>query len=512
LERLVSKLIRNTLSNFGLNILTVVLGFIALPVLINAIGDDGYGLLKLVGTVMGYFGILGAGVPAGTVKYVAEYEARDDQPGLFKVINTSFGFFLAVGLAAAGVIVVFASMGGLAFFEISEENLATAQQLLFIAAGFALVSWPATVLSNTLEGLQEHHTKNVIEAVSSLLRYGGSIAVALAGWGIVAVFLAQQASYVVRWVWLTIAVKRRLPDWTPNPFAFDTKTFKVIAAFSAWLLMTQVAVLLNYETDHLILGAFLPMAMLTIYEIVTRPFTIIRQVSSLFNSTIMPAVSATDAKKDADGINMFAYTGGRYSNAFVAPVAVIGIFLSGPFIGLWVGEKYLEYAWIAQISCAFQFIWQSNSLVGRVFYGTGKVARLAWLALLTALVNAGLSVFLVQHWGVAGVVLATVFAGALAPALQYLWVFPELNIDRSRYFIHSVVRAQLPHLAISALLFIFLWEHFEAIDTWSSLVLHLVAMLIPLMGISWMWSIEPEHRSWVYERVRGVLAKFKRDS
>jgi O-antigen/teichoic acid export membrane protein len=512
LERLVSKLIRNTLSNFGLNILTVILGFIALPVLIDALGDDGYGLLKLVGTVMGYFGILGAGVPAGTVKYVAEFEARDDQSGLFKVINTSFGFFLAVGVAAAGVIIVFASLGGLSFFEISQENLDTARNLLFIAAGFALVSWPATVLSNTLEGLQEHHTKNVIEAVTSVVRYGGSIAVALAGWGIVAVFLAQQASYIVRWVWLTIAVKRRLPDWNPNPFAFDTKTFKVIAAFSVWLLMTQVAVLLNYETDHLILGAFLSMATLTIYEIVTRPFAIIRRVSSLFNSAIMPAVSATDARKDDAGINLFAYTGGRYSNAFIAPVAVIGIFLCGPFIGLWVGEKYLEYAWIAQISCAFQLVWQSNSLMGRVFYGTGKVSRLAWLAILTALINAGLSIVLVQIWGVAGVVLATVFAGALAPALQYWWVFPELDIDRPRYFIHSVLLAQLPHLIIAAVLFLLLWEHFESIDTWWSLVGHLFAMLVPLMAISWFWSIEREHRTWVYERAREALTKFRGES
>lgn len=505
MERQVSKLIRNTVSNFGLNILTVILGFVALPVLIKAIGDDGYGLLMLVATVMGYFGIMGAGVPAGTVKYVAEFEAREDREGLFKVINTSFGFFLGVGVAAAGVIATFAALGGLSFFEISEENLGIARNLLFVAAGFALFSWPATVLSNTLEGLQEYHTKNVIEAVTNVLRYGGSIAVALADWGIMAVFLAQQLSYVVRWIWLTYAVKKKLPGWQPNPLAFDTKTFKIIAGFSVWLLMTQIAVLLNYETDHIILGAFLPMASLTIYEIVTRPFTIIRQVSSLFNSAIMPAVSATAARADQAGLDAIAYTGSRYSNAFVAPIAIVGLFLSGPFIGLWVGEKYLEYAWVAQVSCAFQLVWQSNSLMGRVFWGTGKVARLAWLAVFTAVFNAGLSIFLVQDYGVAGVVMATVIAGALAPALQYWIVFPELDIDRLRYFTQSVFRSQLPHLVIAGALFLTLWEHFNAIDSWLSLVLHLVAMLVPLMAISWFWSVSREHREWSYVKLRGVV-------
>ena len=81
MTNLYSKILRNTLSNTGLRILSIVLGLILLPAMIDAVGESHYGLLVLTGTILGYFELLNAGLPGGTIKFVALSEAPDDPAG-----------------------------------------------------------------------------------------------------------------------------------------------------------------------------------------------------------------------------------------------------------------------------------------------------------------------------------------------------------------------------------------------------------------------------------------------
>lgn len=503
---IIAKLLRNTLSNFGMKILMILMSLIASPVLIETIGPERYGLLLFVATVNGFFDILGGGVPSGTVKFVAQHDALGDHETVHKILDSSLAFFLGVGAVVCVGLLGFTWLGGLASFQVRPEDLPTVQTLLTVSACFALLSWPATVLSNTLEGLQEHHTKNVILGVTGLLSMLAATLTALATRDLLYVFLAQQAALVLRWLWLLRASRRHLPDWTPRPHMFDRDVFRLIFGLSVWMLLIQLASLLNYKVDELILGAALPFAMVAVYDTLVRPFRLVQQASGLFNSAIMPAVSAREARGGRDALEVFTHTGVRYNNLFVAPLALTATFFCGPFLALWQQRLFAEtqiasYLWVAQLACAFQLVWQSNSTLNRVFYGTGQVERIAVIAFITAGTNAILSVILVGPLGVAGVILATVLVGVFAVPAQYIFLFPLLELRRGHHLAHNVLRAQLPSALIAACL-IPLWGPIQRIDSWAVLAPCALGVFLTMIAASWRFGVEPDHKAWVYERLR----------
>ncbi len=498
------KLFKNTLSNTGAKVVTLIMHLIATPVLIGQLGDEGYGLLMLIPTLTGYFDLLGAGVPGGTVKFIAEYEAKGDWERVNAIINSSLTFFGIIGVVAALSLAAFTLFGGLSTFTITPTLMGEARTIIFIAAGLSLLSWPTNALTSTLEGVQEHHARNVANAATSLLSVAGAIGAAMAGADIVQVFIAQNVAFVIRWFWMARLVRKHVPQWRPNLRGGDMATFKMIFSLSAWMLALQIASMLNYKFDELILGIALPMSMLTVYNVLTRPFKLVQQASSMFNSAIMPVVSSFEAKQGRESLDVLIYTGVRYNNMLVASLAVTSTYFCAPFIAIWVGERFLEWIWIAQLACAFQMVWQSNSTLGRVFYGTGKVERIAMIALVSAVLNATLSIFLVDLLGVAGVILATVLVGGLSVTAQYVFIFPVLEIPRGGYFKNSIVSAQWRHWLIG-LAMIPLWQPIQGIRSWWVLTPCALLMLAVLLFVSWRFGVSQEHREWVSTALRSRL-------
>lgn len=505
MEGLISKVVRNTLSTFALKFVTILAGFVAIPVLITHIGSEGYGLVVLAGTISGYLALLGGGVPAGTTKFVAEFNARKDELGLVRVINTAIVFFTVVGLVAGGVLALFIALGGLSIFEITAAKEAEAQTVLLIAAGFAPLLWPANALSSALEGLQHHHKRNVASGVTTLLLHGGSIAAAMAGMGVIGVFLVQQGAILLRVLWFLVLVRRVAPAWKPMSVRFHAPTLKLILSISLWMLLSQIALLLSYRSDHFLLGGFVTVGAIATYDIVMRPFHFIREMVVYFNAAVMPAVSAVQVTDGQAGVLRIAYTGSAYSNAFGAPFAIIGIYLCGPFLQLWIGPELAQYAWLAQIACLTRLVVQTNGLVGQVCFGAGKVAPLALIAVFVALLNVGLSIWWVQEWGIAGVVLATVASFSLSIPLQYVFIFKLIDVKRWRFLRDSVLKPIAPHV-ILGVLFIPFWDHFQGIDSWKWLLIAAFGLSAIFFPFTW-FAVEPAHRRWVRDKILSKLGR-----
>jgi O-antigen/teichoic acid export membrane protein len=486
----------NTAASFAFRAFSLVLSFVAVPVLVGTVGADGFGLILLALSVMGYFNLLNAGVPAGAVKYIAEYEAKGDRARVDKVVASSFVFYLFAGLLVMCLVASFAALGGLALFQIDPGKLESATRLLYVASVLAVITWPLGTFGQVLEGLQRYPENKLAMGVGDLINKAASIGFALAGAPIEIVFLMMNVGLLFTVPMQLRVLRRVLAGWRLRLADFDLSTLRMIFGYSVWALLGQVAYLLIFQTDRIILGLFLPIASLTIYHVVTMPFLAIADLSALYRSALTPAVSATGARRGIKGLDTFIYTISRYSNAFVAPLAVIGAYLCGPFIVLWMGEEYLPYIWIAQIACLFQLLWQSTSVVGIVFMGTGRIKRITLIAVSLAVLNVPLGIWWVQTMGVAGVVFSTICVGVLAVPLEYLIAMPELEMDRSRYFLKSVVGGQWTSWVLGLLL-LPAAAAIQEVSSWPSLIAVAAGLAVVFFGANWFLSVEKRHRAMV---------------
>jgi len=67
-----STLARNTILNFVGQALPLLVGFLTIPITIQWLGADRFGIISIVWVIIGYFGFFDLGLGRATTKFVAE--------------------------------------------------------------------------------------------------------------------------------------------------------------------------------------------------------------------------------------------------------------------------------------------------------------------------------------------------------------------------------------------------------------------------------------------------------
>ncbi len=488
------KLLKNSASNFFFNIGIMVLGLISTPIVVNAVGQEKFGLILLSNTIIGYFSIINLSIPSAIIKYIAEFKALNKTKEINHFLNTSLAIFLIIGLIISFCVILFVRLNGLSyFFNISVKNINSAKNLLYISAIWSVFSWPMGILGHSLAGLQEYHRLNIIKATASLISIGGMITTALLDMPLEIIFIANSSGVILQWALHYFYLQQKLPSWKINFFNFDLKILKKFISFSFWLFLVSIAGLLQYQTDRIIIGHFLPVSAITIYFVLIKPFELIKNINGLWNTAVFPAVSEANALGGKKNIDKIIYQGSRYNNAFGASLAILSFFFCVPFIRLWMGSEYLQDVWIAQVASLFQLIWQSNSLLGSVYKGVGKVQKPGLIAITIALFNVIISIILVQKIGLPGVILGTVIAGTLSIPLSYIFIFKDIQINKWRYFTYSFIKAQIPSYCVGMGLCLFT-KHIYNINDWVHFLGYLSILFFMLSTLNWIFIVEKRDR------------------
>ena len=494
--------LRNTAAGYLLKVLQMVLGLVAIPVLVGRVGAEGYGLIVLAGTLLGYFSVFDLGMSNAITKFVAQYEATGDRDEVDRVIATSLATFAVIGATLAAAVLVAIGLGALDVFNIPETLRDEARSIFTLTAFLSLFAWPRLALKGALRGLQAFVPLNIVTGLGRVVAVSLAIAFAWADFPLTAVYLAMQIDIFVSLAFLPMLLRQRLPGWAPRLGQVSRATLAVIWSFSAWLMLSKIAVLLEYQLDTLILGIALPLSAITAYTVLTYPFRMLQQLSGLAAAAAMPAVSALASARNETALELFRLKGARLHNGFLAIVTVTLLLLLGPFLRLWMGEAFLDQIWIAYFATGFQFIWQSNAFVGQVYTGLGLARKPGIVAIITGVLNLILSLALVQVFGVAGVILGTVLAGVCGVLLFVLWCLPDIGITPRHYVRDILLRGQGPVWLAGLALFGCLRMSGIAIEGWGGLLAAATLISAGLTAVAFRFVLDREDRAFVREKLR----------
>lgn len=499
------QIFNNTLSNYLLKALQITLNLIAIPILIQNMGSEGFGIILFAGVLVGYFSILEMGVAQAVTKYIAEYTAKQEHIKLCGILNTSIFFYGLLGFVVCIGTAVFVVFDGLDFFEISEANGAAAKNIFLLAGFIALFSWPKIAIEAAFRGLQKFPILNFTVATGRIISVILALVLASLEARIEYVFLAFNADRLLLLFWQYWLLKREIDFWqyTTNSVSFDV--FKKIFSFSGWIMLGQVAVILEYQSDQFILASMDTVSAIATYTVIFFLFRLIQQVSGLAASAVMPAIAEMKANNNIDSLEKYVFYGASYHNMLFVPVIIVGYFISEPFLRLWVGEDYLGYLWLVKLSVLFQLIWQSNAFLGQVYTGIGKAKKAGLIAIFCGLLNVTLSVVLVDYYGLPGVILGTLSAGLVSVPLFYIYVIPDFGISRRKCFKKIFLRTQTPLLLTGMALYP-LSDYFNQINSWPMLLCSslIVASYLYLSGF--LFVVNPEHKRKIYGYVSSRLS------
>lgn len=116
----------NAISNWTSLVVQVAIGFFLTPFVIRHLGQSGYGVWVLVGSFIGYYGLLNLGVGSAITRYIARFSAQNDTENLNETVNSALAMFCITGIVAVAISVVIARTLA-TFFKIDHRCLASSR-------------------------------------------------------------------------------------------------------------------------------------------------------------------------------------------------------------------------------------------------------------------------------------------------------------------------------------------------------------------------------------------------
>lgn len=414
-------LLRNSLWNLSGSALPAVAALVTLPLLIGALGIEGFGIVTLIGSVIGYFAILDVNLSAGSIKYLAEYHAAKDRKQFAETFWFGIMFYGLLGLAGATVIYFAAGVLVERFFEVSSAVYTDTVLAFKIGALGFLLTQIQNYLLTVPQALQRYDRSAQSEAFFGIMVNVASVAAAFAGWGISGVIATRVAISGLNVLYLTWLIRQF--DLSMG-FCWPRKDVRsALTSFSAYAYLSKLASTLHQHGDKLIVGALAGPIAVTFY---TVPVTLASRILGLtyrLSSVIYPRASAIAATERIQDLRPI-YLGAMRYITYINLVALGVIVLAGDeFLRRWVGDEFVTQGYpvlvLITIGLLFDSLTNIPSMVNDALghpHVTGK------FALVRGLVGVSLVYIGTLMGGIVGAAIAHLVASAVMSALFLLFV------------------------------------------------------------------------------------------
>ena len=365
----------------------------------------------------------------------------------------------------------------------TEAHLAFGIMVLQVSAGF---------IGLLPEGIMfAHHdfvVRNLVRVGGLLLRFALTIGLLALNDSLITLAGVQLVCLAVDISVSCLIIRRRYPGIRISIGDFDRRTVRRIFSFSVFVLLLHAGTRLSFETDALVIGAFLGVGAIPFYAVANSLVLYLMDFIIAIAAVVSPMATKLNAERKRDQLKELFL---KWSKVALSLTLLAGVFLFilGPrFIGWWIDPSFEQPSGrvlqILMVSCLLFLPVRGVALPILMGLGKPKAATVTFLA--AGLLNLGLSVLLVRPFGLAGVALGTAIPNVLFALVVLVISCRELGISLSSYLKYVVPRPALGALPILALV---LWFKMGLdVQTIKGLVVAGSTMMV-VFGLTWIFFV-----------------------
>ena len=485
---------RNVLANWGGYVFAAGVNFLLSPFVVHSLGDSAYGIWILLGTLVGYLGLLDLGVRVAVTRYVARFHAQQDHAEATRIVSSALVTFGIMGLLATFI------AGGLAFFvadlfEIPAELVSAGQIVLVLGGASMAVSLVGGVYGGIVTGLQRFDLSNLAEIAIGVVRALAIVVALKTGHGLVALGFIQLGVSGLRGLASYILSRRLYPELRASVYECRRSHLMMVFSFSSSVLLLQASGMLILFSDSIVIGVSLPIGMVTFFAIAANLTEYARAPISGISQTLTPSASVLEADDEGDELKRVLLIGARIATLIALPIILTFMLRGHSFIGLWMGEEYAgpsgDVLWILSLALWFAVGYQ---IVVATMMGISKHNGLVPAFIIEAICNIALSLVWIQSFGIIGVAWGTTAPRLIAATVFCPWYVQRvLGIPFSRFWFTVWIRPAVAMVPF-ALGSWFIEEHWPADNLF--LYFAQVAAVLPLAALgTWAVSLTPAEKS-----------------
>ncbi|GAC1542710.1 MAG: hypothetical protein NVS2B7_16020 [Herpetosiphon sp.] len=352
------------------------------------------------------------GLSNGLTNRLSEAYGSERQDLAQRYVATTFWLLVAVACAIGGLIAIgWQWSNWSAVFNIkSLQAQAEVGPALMLAIMVSLVSFPLSIVQKIFRAYQESTVADMWQAVGQVASLVALVLVTRTQGGLVRLVAAVSVSTVVTIVSAIWLFWRHKPWLIPRPTAIRRHSIQDLGTLGGMFFVAQIAGLLVYQTDNLIIAHYLGSRQVTPYSVAWRLFSYTNLLQILVSASLWPAYAEAFARNDGPWIKRtyrLHLAGGTLSALlFTVPLVAFGSHIIRAWAGPEAVPSFALLAWLG----VWSVINASMDVTACILNGCGRMKWQMYYGMLAALVNIGLSITFVTRFGLAGVIAATVVA------------------------------------------------------------------------------------------------------
>ncbi|MHB1193111.1 MAG: lipopolysaccharide biosynthesis protein [Longimicrobiales bacterium] len=398
----VSRLGRFTTLNVGQQVVLVLLSLVATPVLYHRLGETAYGTLAIVTLLASQLAILEFGFGHATVRWVARCRARGDDAGLGRTLGTSAWVFAGTAALGGGILLVAAEPLVEGFFNVPDQARATAVTAVRVGSLLFVASVFGNLASSVWQGIQRFGALNLISGAAAALQILGSLALVMAGHGVVAVVVWSTALGVMMLTVNLLGLRRALPGirWVGRP---DGGTLMEMGRFGFLLMLAGALNQVVISGGPLVLGHFVAIGALPFFTVPFGFYQRLNRAGYGLSGALFPLVSELEGQKDSQTLEKLFVLGTHTLLLAGTSAMAPAVLLAAPFLSLWMGPDFA-----AQAAPALELLFVAFAVALAAIpaielaRGTGRAGLLVGYTGIQAAVTVVGVALLARGWGATG--------------------------------------------------------------------------------------------------------------
>jgi len=477
--------------------LTNTIAIFYTPFMLRHLGQAEYGIYALMGSLVGFLGILELGFGNTVVRYIAEYRAQNDrikESNLVAICLRIYGVIGLICLIIGGFI--YLNLGKIFSDGLTGTEIDTAKIIFLLLILNLALSFPFNVFSSIISGYERFVLRNTITIARSIVLPCIMIPLLLLGYKAISIVVVQTILNIVAalinigYVILVLKVKVKL-------HYLDRSFVKELLNYSSYVFLGAIVNQIYWNTDQTILGIVANSAAISVYAIGNQMVGFYMALSASISTMFLPRAT----KMVVNNANNDELTGFFVRIARLQFI-VLGLFLSGfylygrEFITLWAGTQYADSWLIAIILMASNTIPLVQQVGVSILQAKNKHRFRSIMYLFMAVANVFVSFPLAKLYGgigsAIGTALALVIGNIMIINLYYHFKL-KLNI---LHFFRQLLNRLLPSMLVSLLLGLLL--RMIPIDSWLGLIVKCVSFIFVYGVILWAGGINDSEKNLIF--------------
>ncbi len=403
------RILRNTAFNAVGRLWLISTNLLLTPLILSYLGQDRFAVWALFWSLTQYFLLLDMGLGSALVKYFSEYQSKGDTLSINRVLASALFFYLALG--AVVVMLLWPVVGWIAsLFYIPEGLRSEAARTFQVGLVVLFLMNLVSLFDGLLKGFQRMDLVNLTLIAVSIPNLLGSYLVLRLGWGLLGLVTIACIVYLLQLLLLAVQAKIAFPAlaWRRQDLRFAA--IKALFGYGIRFQISQVAQLVSYQADKILLGLFVPLRYVTFYDLGAKVSYLLHDLPQIMLGAIFPAASALAGKEDQRRLWMLFELGTKCLLLLSVPT-LVGTWLTAHLIlQVWLGHVLSDvHLAILLLSTGYWTV-VSMGMVTTIGAGIGWVGPLMRISLIQGGLNLLLSLALIFPFGYTGVLIGTTVA------------------------------------------------------------------------------------------------------